>query len=64
MVVVDEKNRDRVAKKEMEQNDQAVTVAFYGEEMQENMPLAHLSRRSPLTMVFSLLCQYSLNFHV
>lgn len=55
MVVGDEKNRERVVKKEvveLQQNDhQFVTMAFYGgEELQENMPLAQLSRKSPLTM--------------
>ncbi|XP_061337770.1 B3 domain-containing protein Os01g0234100-like [Gastrolobium bilobum] len=53
MVLVDEKNRDRVAKKEvveLPQNDQAVTVAFHGEELNEDVPLAHLSKKSPLTM--------------
>lgn len=40
---------------ELQQNDQVVTVAFHGEEeLQENITLAHLSKKSPLIMVFSL----------
>jgi len=54
MVVIDERNRDRANRRdvvELPQYDQAVTVAYYGEEFYGGVPLPHSSRMSPLSMV-------------
>ncbi|TKY55717.1 hypothetical protein E2542_SST20136 [Spatholobus suberectus] len=51
MMVVAERNRDRVVKRDvvdLPQNDQAVTVAYYGEELHGGVPLPYFSRMSPL----------------
>ncbi|CAJ1942789.1 unnamed protein product [Sphenostylis stenocarpa] len=53
MVVIDERNRDRANRRdvvELPQYDQAVTVAYYGEELHGGIPLPHFSRISPLNM--------------
>ncbi|BAT75578.1 B3 domain-containing protein [Vigna angularis] len=53
MVVTDERNRDRANRRdvvELTQYDQAVTVAYYGEELHGGVPLSHFSRISPLNM--------------
>ncbi|KAK7346547.1 hypothetical protein VNO80_21068 [Phaseolus coccineus] len=52
MVVTDERNRDRANRRDVEelpQYDQAVTVAYYGEELHGGVPLPH-SRISPSNM--------------
>jgi len=54
MVVTDERNRDRANRRdvvELPQYDQAVTVAYYGEELHGGVPQSHFSRVSPLNMV-------------
>ncbi|KAL9326959.1 hypothetical protein ACSQ67_007604 [Phaseolus vulgaris] len=53
MVVIDDRNRDRANRRdvvELPQYDQAVTVAYYGEELHGGVPLPHSSRISPLNM--------------
>ncbi|WVZ22490.1 hypothetical protein V8G54_001034 [Vigna mungo] len=53
MVVTDERNRDRANRREvveLPQYDQAVTVAYYEEELHGGVPLSHFSRISPLNM--------------
>lgn len=65
MVAADGKNRDRMVKKEVMEfphNDQVVTVAFHGEEMHDDLPLAYFSK-SPLNVVFYLLYLHFLKFH-
>lgn len=59
MVVTVERNRDRVARRDMmefPENDQDVTVAYHGEEWHHDVPLSLFSRMSPLnTVLFYLL---------
>ncbi|KAL2333564.1 hypothetical protein Fmac_014777 [Flemingia macrophylla] len=53
MVMIDEKTRDRVIRRDMVEhphNDHAVTVAYHGEEYYHDVPLAHFSKMTPLNM--------------
>lgn len=66
MVAVDEKKRDRMVKKDVMEfprnDDHGVTVAFYGREVYEGVPMTHFSPKSPLNVVFYLLYLHILIF--